>query len=110
MIFSYWALDKDHNSLLLNSANMVMRRSSHLLAILLKLAAILSNGEVMCSLVPTEQETINKCVFGCAVNALPRPGLKLSYCNVQCYRVGVSFCCCIGYFGGTVSSVGLFLN
>lgn len=74
VIFSYWALDKDHNSLLLNSANMVMRRSSHLLAILLKLAAILSNGEVMCSLVLTEQETINKCVFGCAVNAFPRPG------------------------------------
>lgn len=58
------SLDKDHNFLLLNSANMVMRQNNDVLAILLKSAAILSNGDVF----------ITKCVSGCTVNELPRPG------------------------------------
>lgn len=56
------SVDQDHNFLLLNSASSVMRGNNHLSAILLKSAAILSNGEMVCSLVLTKQETISVCL------------------------------------------------
>lgn len=51
---------------------MVTRRISHLLASLLRPAAILSNDEIVCASVHRARN--NKCVFGCAINELPELG------------------------------------